>query len=134
MGLIKLLTEVSRVKTIKYMSDSVTIGDTFDEDEIYSYTQRIHHTSDDFIDGDLGKRIEKYKKYIVKEIDISKIDIDEFNIDQGLVEDYEELIQKNNGVYPPVILSKRYRIIDGTHRLNALTNLKYKTVIAFIGA
>ena len=71
---------------------------------------------------------------IEKEIDISKIDIDEFNIDQGLVEDYEELIQKNNGVYPPVILSKRYRIIDGTHRLNALTNLKYKTVIAFIGA
>jgi ParB-like chromosome segregation protein Spo0J len=36
-------------------------------------------------------------------------------------------------MYPPIVLNKDYSIIDGTHRINALDDLGYKTVIAFVG-
>jgi hypothetical protein len=116
----------------RYSSDNIKIGEVYDEADVYSYTQRIHHTYDDFIDGDLGDRIEKYKKYIVKEVNISDIEIDEFYIDDNLVDEYKEKIMKSN-TYPPIVLNNDYTIIDGTHRVNALNELGYKTVTAFVG-
>jgi hypothetical protein len=110
----------------------VKVGDIYDESDVYSYVQGMHHTDDDFIDGDLGDRIEKYKRYRVEDVNISDIQINEFYIDDDLVEEYKEKILKSN-MYPPIVLNKDYSIIDGTHRINALDDLGYKTVIAFVG-
>ena len=115
-----------------YTNKNVNIGDIFEEHLIYTYSQKIHHTYDDFIDGDLGDRIEESKQYIVKSVDISEIEIYEFQIDESLIEEYIEEYQKN-GTYPPIILDGDYRIIDGTHRVNALNDLGIKNVIAFVG-
>jgi hypothetical protein len=116
----------------QYSSNNIKIGEIYDEADVYGYTQRIHHTKDDFIDGDLGERIEKYKRYIVKEVNISDIEIDEFYIDEDLVEEYKEKILKFN-TYPPIVLNKDLSIIDGTHRINALNELGYEKVVAFVG-
>jgi len=115
-----------------FTNKNVNIGDIFEEHLIYTYSQKIHHTYDDFIDGDLGYRIEESKQYIVKSVDISEIEIYEFQIDDSLIEEYIEEYQKN-GTYPPIILDGDYRIIDGTHRVNALNDLGIKNVIAFVG-
>lgn len=116
----------------RYSTDNIKIGEVYDEADVYSYTQRIHHTYSDFIDGDIGHRIEKYKKYVIKEVNISDIEIDEFYIDGDLVDEYKEEIKRLN-TYPPIILNRDYSIIDGTHRVNALNELGYKTVVAFVG-
>ena len=116
----------------RYTNDTIKIGDIYDEHEVYSYTQRIHHTSDDFYSGDLGERIERYKKYRVEEVNISDIDIDEFTIYDEYVDEYVDMVVKHKS-YPPVVLNSDYSIIDGTHRLNALEVLGYKKVIAFVG-
>ena len=127
-----IATTIREYLNERYSTDNIKIGEVYDEADVYSYTQRIHHTDDDFIDGDLGDRIEKYKKYIVKEVNISDIEIDEFYIDDDLVDEYKEKIKKLN-TYPPIVLNKDYSIIDGTHRVNALDELGYKTVVAFVG-
>lgn len=116
----------------RYSNKNIKIGDIYDEADVYSYSQRIHHTNDDFIDGDLGERIESYEEYIVEEIEISDIEIDEFYIDDSLVDEYKEKIQKYK-TYPPIILNSDYSIIDGTHRVNALNELGIKKVVAFVG-
>jgi disulfide oxidoreductase YuzD len=129
----KLLATIARrYLNEQYLTNNIKVGETYDEADVYAYTQRIHHTKDDFIDGDLGDRIEKYKSYVVKEVSISDIDIDEFYIDDDLVDEYKEKI-KNKDTYPPIVLNKDYSIIDGTHRVNALNELGYKKVIAFVG-
>lgn len=111
---------------------NVNIGDTYHEHDIYSYSQKMHHTYDDFIDGDLGERIEQYSEYVVKSISIYEIEIDEFMIDEGLVDEYKEEFQRLN-TYPPIILNSDYSIIDGTHRVNALNDLGIENVVAFVG-
>lgn len=116
----------------QYTANNIKIGGIYDEGDVYGYTQRIHHTNDDFIDGDLGERIEEYEKYIVMEISISDIEIDEYQIDDSLVDDYKEKFNKNK-TYPPIVLNSDYGIIDGTHRANALYELGFKTIIAFVG-
>jgi len=115
-----------------YTNKNVNVGDYFEEHLIYSYSQRMHHTYDDFIDGDLGARIEEYDKYVVKNIKISEIEIDEFQIDETFIDQYIEAFKKR-GTYPPIILDSEYRIIDGTHRVNALNDLGVEYVIAFVG-
>ena len=127
-----IATTIREYLNEQYSSNNIKIGEIYDEADVYGYSQRIHHTEDDFIDGDLGERIEKYKKYIVKEVYISDIEIDEFYIYDDLVEEYKEKILKFN-TYPPIVLNKDLSIIDGTHRVNALNELGYEKVVAFVG-
>lgn len=112
------------------------IGDVLPESDIYQYVQGMHHTDEDFWDGDLGDRIENYSQYKLREISISKIDIDEFYIDEDDIEGYQERYESSKD-YPPIVLEKiymgRYTIIDGTHRVNALNNLGITTVKAWVG-
>jgi hypothetical protein len=117
---------------------NVNIGDVYDESEIYSYVQKLHYKrKEDFWDGDLGERIEKFKYYVVKEIPISKIALDEYELDIDDMEEYIDLYNKYNS-YPPIVLDgdikwSKFTIIDGTHRANALKEMGFKTIICFVG-
>jgi predicted methyltransferase len=127
-----IATTIREYLNEQYSSNNIKVGEVYDESDVYGYTQRIHHTDDDFIDGDLGERIEEYEKYIVEEVNISDIEIDEFQIDDSLVDEYKERFNKYK-TYPPIVLNSEYGIIDGTHRVNALYELGFKRVIAFVG-
>lgn len=127
-----IATNIFQFLNEQYSTNNVKIGEIYDESDVYAYTQRIHHTEDDFYDGDLGERIEEYDKYIVEEVNISDIDIYEFQIDEYLLDNYKEQFNKNNS-YPPIVLNSDYSIIDGTHRVNALNELGFEKVIAFVG-
>jgi hypothetical protein len=120
-----------------YSNQNVNIGDIYDEPDIYTYVQKLHHKrKEDFWEGDLGERIEKYPFYVVKEIPIEQIEMDQFQIDDDDIEEYIELFNKLNS-YPPIVLTKKqdgyYYIIDGTHRANVLRELGFKTIISFVG-
>jgi hypothetical protein len=139
-----LLEEITRIKEVMgvisegmYSNNDINIGDTYEESDIYTYVQKLHHKrEEDFWEGNLGERIEKYPFYIVKEIPIEQIEMDEFEIDEDDVEEYVELFKKLNS-YPPIVLTKKqygyYYIIDGAHRANALRELGLKSIISFVG-
>ena len=116
---------------------SVNIGDVYEESEIYTYIQKLHYKRDyDFWEGDLGERIEKFPYYIVKEVPIEDIEMDEYQLDEDDMEEYIEMF-KERGSYPPIVLGKKsygyYNIIDGTHRANALRELGFDKIICFVG-
>ena len=120
-----------------FTDKNINVGDIYSESDIYSYIQKLHRNDDDFYDGDIGERIERFPKYIVKEVMIDKICMDEYELDNDYVDEYIEKY-KEIGTYPPIVLGYYdnnwgYDIIDGTHRANALKILGLKTIISFVG-
>jgi hypothetical protein len=121
----------------QYTNINIKIGDVYLESDIYRYVQKIHRNEDDFYDGDIGERIERFPKYQIAEIPIDKIMMDEYYIDDDDVNVYIEKY-KQIGTYPPIVLGYYdnrwgYNIIDGTHRANALKKAGLKSIICFVG-
>jgi len=116
---------LEKIKTIK-------INDIVPEDIIYQYIQQIHWNDNDWSEGDISDRIEQYKNYILKEVSIDKIDIEEFQTYEDIVKKYADQT-KNTGYYPPIVIAHDYQIIDGTHRAQAIEMLGMKTILAFVG-
>jgi hypothetical protein len=116
----------------KLNSNTIKPGEIYDEVDVYAYVQRIHGRSEDFEDGDLGPRIEKYKKYKVENIDISKLNLDRFEIDQNQVEKYKNQYQKYKA-YLPIVIKPNYEIIDGNHRATALNDLGINKILVLKG-
>lgn len=109
-------------------------------DDIYDYTKILHRNDYDFYEGNLSDRINQFSKYKLLEIDIDKINIDEWELDNDYMKDYKNKF-KETGDYPPIILDgdtkysykNKYTIIDGTHRVNALDRLGIKKIKAWVG-
>lgn len=120
-----------RVDRIMNQIYSAKVGDILPEDIIYQYVE-ILHGNHDFVDGDLGKRIEKYKNYQLVEVDINKLNIDEYYLFDDLVDEYVDIYNKTKK-YPPVVITSGYRLIDGNHRSNALNKLGFNKIKAFKG-
>jgi hypothetical protein len=90
-----------------FTNTNVTVGDIYEESEIYSYIQKLHYKrKEDFWVGDLGDRIEKYSYYVVREIPINEIEMDVYQMDEDDLEEYIELFKKLQS-YPPIVLSKK---------------------------
>ena len=120
-----------------YSDNELSVGDIFTESDIYPYVQNIHKNEDDFYDGDIGERIERFKKYEVALIDVDKINMDEYYLDDDIVNKYIN-IYKENKTYPPIVLGYYdsnwgYDIIDGNHRANALKEFGLKQILCFVG-
>jgi len=100
-----------------------------------SEVESFHHTHDDIIEGDLLQRIQQYEFWELVEYNINDLDLNEWTIDDDIVEKYINET-KNNSSYPPVIIdNKSYEIptiVDGTHRLNSLNQLGYNIVKAYV--
>lgn len=120
-----------RVDKIMNQVYSTKVGDYLPEDIIYQYVQIIHGNHD-FIDGDLGNRIENYSKYQLVEVDINDLNIDEYYLFDDLVDDYISMYNKTKK-YPPVVITSEYKLIDGNHRSNALYKLGFSKIKAFKG-
>jgi hypothetical protein len=120
-----------------FTNTNVVIGDVYEESEIYSYIQTLHRKrKEDFWEGDLVQRIEKYPYYVVKEIPIDDIDMDIYQVDEDDMEEYIELFKELQS-YPPIVVTKKdygyHNIIDGTHRANALRELGLTSIVCFVG-
>lgn len=120
-----------RVDRIMNQIYSANIGDILPEDIIYQYVEIIHGNHD-FVDGDLGKRIEKYDNYQLVEVDIDKLNIDEYYRFDDLVDEYVDQYNKR-GTYPPAVVTHNYKLIDGNHRCNALNKLGIQKIKVFKG-
>lgn len=124
------------ILTENFTNANVKIGQRYDESDVYAYIQRMHRNPDDFWEGDISDRIEKYPTYVAMEVPVGQIQMDEFSIDEDDVEKYVEMYQ-SKGTYPPLVLGGKslgkYTIIDGTHRANALAQSGLKSIVCFVG-
>lgn len=113
-------------------------GDILSNDVIYNYVEylndksNIHSYEDSFIEGDLGKRLDKYEYYKLVRIPIDYLDLDEWERYDDEIDEYQELYKETN-YYPPIVISHKYSIIDGLHRANAIANSGENTILAFVG-
>ncbi len=121
----------------EFKNDGVAIGDVYEESDIYEYVRKLHYKrSEDFWEGDLGERIERFPYYKVMEIPIGDIEMDEYQLDEDDMEEYVDMYRER-GTYPPIVLGKKqygyYNIIDGTHRANALKEIGLESIVCFVG-
>lgn len=136
-----MITKINQFKLLlENMTDDITnvsIGTILSSDDVYSYCQKLHRNEEDFWDGDIGERIEKFSKYQVVEIPLDKIVTDEYDLDDDKVQEYVDKFKESSN-YPPIVLGYYdnrwgYDIIDGNHRANALKELGIVNVKCFVG-
>ena len=146
--MIKLLTfekfdfkdnqQEDRYKPILDKITNAKVGDILSNDVVYMYVQYLTDNAGKYeecfgdSEADLGERLDQYDKYILKEIPIDKIDTEEWGFDMDDVQEYMKMYS-NTKEYPPIVVSKNYSIIDGTHRANALKLCGLKKILAFVG-
>lgn len=127
-------------ETMSRMLGRVELKQKYDNkisaDDVSSLVHNIHTTELDS-DQDLDDRIYSNKYYSLTEIPINEI-MSPYEVDYDKVHEYIEEY-KNNSNYPPIVVDKnttygprKYEIIDGTHRLDALKRLGLKTIKAYI--
>lgn len=134
-GIINMSQNQKEVIDIIY---DARVEDVLPESVIYQYVQILHKNHDDFVDGDLGDRIEEFKQYRLEKIKLNNLE-DEWDMDYGLVNYYkQQYLDSETKIYPPIVLKRykggHYSIIDGTHRVEALKNIgNKKWVLAWVG-
>lgn len=110
------------------------IIETIDPYTIFNQVKKIHHTFQDIEEGDLPDRIYWFDEYELTELPLSKINLDEFYVDEDLVEDYIDYIKDSPNTMPPIVYDPiANSVIDGTHRANAYARLGRKTIPAYVG-
>ena len=82
---------------------------------------------------ELKNKIEEYNLYKLGELPISKIKIDSSTINKDKVDEYIENIKINPDYSPVIYDSINNKIIDGAHRIEALKQMGYETIRAYIG-
>ena len=111
--------------------NSAKVGDILPESTIYQYVECIHG-NDDFVDGNLGDRIEWYTEYELIEIVPNELNLDEYYLFDELKDEYKDKYTETE-YYPPVVISHNNILIDGNHRANGLSELGLSTIKAFRG-
>ena len=107
-------------------------NEIINEANVYIEAEKLHHTHDDFIDGDLAERIERFSHYVIGELELSQVQANNYYLDEDLIEDYKEAFKKSE--FPPIIYDATENdIIDGNHRVNAAIQLGLKSIPAYIG-
>ena len=112
-----------------------SLQQTVDSNHIYALAKQIHRNYDDFGEGDLSDRIFWFDQYKLTNLPLSKLDLDEWDVDQDLVADHVAEIMKSKDTMPPIVFDPfENSIIDGTHRANAYAKLGYDTIPAYVGS
>jgi len=121
------------------MKDSYDKSLTINEEDIstFEYDEKENIISSKDISktiesNELKNKIEKFDFYKLGELPISKIKINPSTINIEKVEEYKEIIKINPDYSPLIYDSINNRIIDGAHRAEALKEMGYETVRAYI--
>lgn len=96
--------------------------------------QTIHRDEQDFSEGDLTDRIYWFNSYVLTELELSIINLNEYYVNEDLVEDYIDYIKDSPNTMPPIVFDPYTEtVIDGIHRANAYARLGYSSIPAYVG-
>lgn len=109
------------------------LGEIVSDWDIVQKVKKIHYRRQDFEDGDIRERIEKFDLYILKEIPLDQIEKVWTYIDDDLVEEYME---EDSKTMPPIVLGEywkgKYEIVDGGHRVETKREKEEETIFAYV--
>jgi len=98
--------------------------------ELAEMVEGLHWRPQDFEEGNIEDRIMRYDCYELKEIPIADLLLDEFEVDDDMVEEFMQAITAS---MPPIVFDqKEGSIIDGIHRANARHRMGYTTIMAYV--
>ena len=110
------------------------ILESVDPYTIFNQVKDIHREFQDIEEGDLPDRIYWFDDYQLTELPLSKINLDEFYVDEDLIEEYIEHIKDSPNTMPPIVYDPiAGSVIDGMHRANAYARLGRKSIPAYVG-
>ena len=110
------------------------IIESVDPYTIFNQVKEIHREFRDIEEGDLPDRIYWFDEYKTSQIPLSQINLNEFEVDEDLVEDYIEYIKDSPTTMPPIVYDPvAGSVIDGMHRANAYARLGYDSIPAYVG-
>lgn len=90
----------------------------------------MHHSPEDFSDGDIYDNIAAYGTYHLQQIPLSDLSLDLYTIHDDLVDDYAA----RSTTAPPIIASPQWGIIiDGNHRANAAAKRGETHILGYMG-
>lgn len=93
----------------------------------------LHGRVQDFDEGDLLHRLDRFNAFVLKSVDIAGIDLAEFDVDQDKVDQFKVLYQAT-GTCPRIVFDEiDGSVIDGVHRANALAQLGITRIDAYVG-
>ena len=91
----------------------------------------IHHSPEDFDEGDLFHNITSFGRYELKRIPVAGLKLGMYTIHDDLVDDYAALIAASQ---PPIVINPIHNlIIDGNHRANAAAKRGDHEILAYVG-
>ena len=136
MKYLKLYENFERDKTLKRVINS-KIGNILPESDIYQYVEYLHNDNEDFMYGDIGDRLESFTQYELQEINLSDFNLYEWELDEDKVDRYIKRY-KETGKYPPPVVDLDPEgiyntIIDGMHRMSALSRVGLQKINAWVG-
>ena len=98
--------------------------------EIKELVKHLHVRPEDFIEGDLIHRIERFQTYVLKRLPTSSLNSYEWEFNDALANEYANMDTE----IPPIVYDPLARpIIDGTHRVRASEIRGDKTILAYVG-
>jgi hypothetical protein len=131
------------IKLKSLLENTDPLGTRLDSSEVYTDIQNLHDSNelqdeDDadengWEEGSIGERVFEFPYFELREIPMTDIDFEEFNIDDDKVEKFIEWYKKNKE-YPLIVFNPYTKsIIDGIHRAMALNKLGLKKIKAWCG-
>ncbi len=116
------------MKIVHLLNESTVV----DSRTVLDLVSSIHGRPEDFDEGDLVSRINKFDTYEKRMISIDNLDLDEWEVDEDFVEELKKRIEKEG--YEPIVYDPdEGSIIDGIHRANALYQLGHSEIKAYVG-
>jgi hypothetical protein len=103
---------------------------TIEPAKLVEIVKKIHHTENDFVEGNLVNRIWRFEFYVLEWVPIAMLNLNQWDVDDELVAQYAAM----KGQYPPIIYDEiDESIIDGVHRARAADLRGDQYVLAYYG-
>lgn len=103
-------------------------------DVLLEWLEAHHQNPEDLTEGDLAERVYAHDVYVLAEIPLSAIDLNEWSVDTDTVYEYLKRYERTKD-YPPIIYDTiNETMIDGMHRANALSRAGLTMIKAYVPA
>jgi hypothetical protein len=101
--------------------------------DLIEESMSIHHTPEDFEEGDVADRISAHDVWELKEIELKKIPEQPYGVSEWRVKRISDEMSSNDHCYPPIIYDEdNSDVIDGNHRLSAAIKLGFSKIMAYV--
>ena len=108
------------------------VGEIFTNIEVCELVMSIHYNEQDFDEGDLLERINRFTLYEIREVNVDELCTGYYYIDK------DNVIKMSNldfETMPPIVLGEKYGdkydVVDGNHRVESAILKNRKKILAF---